>query len=117
MKNRSEDVKLRKGDTVVLRARTHHYYNRTDEEVQEYYDLFAKNGQVLDDAGEPRVVSKVGAITLPQDTVAFVTRVRGIEWKGWGRRPVGLVEGIVTLNDMPRFVLFFKKDVRKLSAA
>lgn len=93
MKNRNEKVTLHAGDAVVLDALTRCYYNRTDEEMKEYYDLFAKNGQEYDDAGEPRIVSRMAAITLSSGatrlhtSLAFVASSGGAgvvdPWDSW----------------------------------
>lgn len=89
-------------EMIVLPKGRKFYWKRSDEELQ----YIRVNASPLDDAGEPRVFSYQGSGFLLEDTVVAITRRRGIEWHGWGRKPPYLVEGIATINGIPRIICF-----------
>lgn len=97
---------MKRGDIVVLRAYTSAWYRRSDEElaVAEARDVAA--GRYTDDGGEPLLYSRMGSIYIEQDVAVFVTRLKGLEWDTWWRRPKGLVEGLATIGGIPRYILF-----------
>jgi hypothetical protein len=77
---------------LLLPERSTVWYTRGVEEVDALYEALGP----LDDAGESRIVSPQGILTLEEGTLVLVTAARGAEWLGWGRRPKGLVGGVLT---------------------
>lgn len=90
-------------DIIVLPARSKYYWHRTESDMQRLYD--STRGQ-LNSAGESYVYNGQGLGFLDEATVVTITRRRGIEWRGWGKRPTFLVEGLATINGLPRIIYF-----------
>ena len=90
-------------DTIVLLAGNKFYWVRTDLEMER---LYSSTMGRFDDAGEPYVYSRQGTGFILDDTVVTITKRRGVQWHGWGRRPTFLVEGLATINGLPRIIYF-----------
>jgi len=97
---------VRRGDTLVLPAGTRVWWTRSDEEIRSLRDSDIAAGRFCDSAGESIVYSPLSSFFLDEDVVVLVTRLRGIVWPGWTRRPAVLTEGFLTLGGIPRYVLF-----------
>jgi len=94
---RSVAKKIKPGDCFFLSANAYVWYTRSDDEVarlRAWNDRI--NGAATGDDGESRVYSRQGAARLPSPTGVIITRLNGVEWHGWGKKPVGLVVATVT---------------------
>jgi len=96
-------------EAVVLPGGTRFYYIKTEDELRAEREADVATGQVLDSAGEPRLYSKIASSRFTEDTLATVTRRRGLEWPHWNKKPAHLVEGLATIRDVPRLVMFVLK--------
>ena len=104
---------MKRGDTVLLlRDRDSVWTVRTPEEKQVIRDGYAEDGLYHDSAGEPFIISPLGAFWrfLPSDkneaSLVTVTSLRP-EWVGNGPRPKGLTEGYSEVLKRP--VLFIRQ--------
>ena len=96
-------------DTKLLTAGTHYWYRRSETEMQELIQHDIAIGNSITSDGESRIYSPVGGTRLDVDTVVTVTRRRGIEWNTWYRKPRHLVEGLATIDGVPRMIMFQTK--------
>lgn len=87
------------------------WYVKSDAEIEHQQRGDEAAGRFFDSAGEPLLYSRLGSMSSQSPQIALVTRVRGLQWPHWGSRPVGLVEGIVTLDGVVRTVMFLKRSV------
>ena len=90
---------------MIQRAGTRFWYVKTEEEIERLRARDREEGRILDDAGEPRLYSSVGAEIFSEDTVVMITRRRGVPWPHWTRKPAHLAEGLATIAGVPRLVL------------
>lgn len=97
---------MQKKDTIVRPAGTWFWYVKTEEEIERLRVRDLEEGRVLDDAGEPRLYSSVGAEMFSEDTVVMITRRRGVTWPHWTRKPKHLAEGLATIGGVPRIIMF-----------
>lgn len=104
---------MKRGDAVVLRAGSALWYDRTADELAELEAQDAREGRFTDAAGEPILHSPVGTLYLEADAVAVVTRLKGVVWRGWRRRPSGLAAALATVEGVPRYVMFSRSSVRE----
>lgn len=92
--------------TTLLPAGTRYWYRRSDAELQEMMQHDIAIGNSMTSDGESRIYSPVGGTKLDVDTVVTVTRRRGIEWNTWYLKPKHLVEGLATIDGVPRMIMF-----------
>jgi hypothetical protein len=92
-----------KDNVIVLPAGSKIYWVRTDLEMER---LYSNTMGRFDDAGEPYVYSRQATGFLLEDTVVTITKRRGVQWHGWGRRPPFLVEGFATNSTLSRIISF-----------
>ena len=97
---------MKEHETVVLPWGTGLWYNKSPEEVEEERRRDIMTGNTLTSDGETRLYSTIGYFVLRQDALAIITRKRGVEWSGFRKKPTHLVEGLVTLDGVPRLVMF-----------
>lgn len=102
---------MRAGDVVVVEPRSTIYYLKTSAEIQARQAEDEAKGRFFDDGGEPLLYSKIGYINIDTATVATVTRMRGLQWPHWTRRPKGLIECFINVDGVPRLVMLKKCDV------
>lgn len=102
---------MRTGDIVVIRGCSQVWYVKTDAEVIAAREHDASRGIFFDSAGEPLLYSSLGSIRHNSPIVAIVTRLRGIYWPHWSRRPTGLVEGLGTIDGFLRPIMFLRRSV------
>ncbi len=95
-----------KQETITRRAGSKFYYIKSEEDLVMEREADINAGRVLDDAGEPRLYSKIAASSFPEDTLVTITRRRGIPWPHWNKKPTHLVEGLATIRGVPRLVMF-----------
>jgi hypothetical protein len=88
--------KIKPGDCFFLPASAYIWYTRSDDDVSRLYEDDRINGDTIGDDGESRVYSRQGSARLPSPTGVIITRLNGVEWHGWGKKPVGLVVATVT---------------------
>ena len=86
--------KIKPGDCFFLPARAYIWHTRSDDEVARLYENDRINGNAIGDDGESRL--RQGALRLPSPTGVIITRLNGVEWHGWGKKPTGLVVATVT---------------------
>lgn len=82
------------------------YYIKSEEDLIAEREADIAAGRVLDDAGEPRLYSKIATSSFPEDTLITITRRRGVPWPHWRKKPTHLVEGLATIRGIPRMVMF-----------
>jgi len=95
-------------NSVLLPAGTRYWFERTETELDVLVQYDISIGNTMTSDGESRIYSPVGGGRLDEDTVVTVTRRRGIEWNTWFRKPRNLIEGLITLNGVPRLIMFQK---------
>jgi len=93
-------------DVVLLPTGTHYWFRRTEDELQKLIQHDISIGNSITSDGESRIYSPVGGTRLKVDTVVTVTRRRGIEWTTWYRKPRHLLEGLATIDGVPRIIMF-----------
>lgn len=96
---------MQKRELVIQRAGTRFWYVKSEEEIERLKARDRQAGRFLDDAGEPLLYSSIGAETFKDDTLVTITRRRGVPWPHWTRKPTHLVEGLATIDGVPRLVM------------
>ena len=104
-------MKIQRGQAVILSKSSSVWYDKSDDEIAAQYASDAAAGRFMDSAGEPIIHSRVGSMMLDRDVTAIVTKTKGLIWRHWIRRPKGLVEGLITISGIPRYVMFKKDSV------
>ena len=107
-------LKLTRGDTILVEQGATYWFYRTDAEVAALREADQRDGRLYDAGGEPVIYSSVGCSRAPHSALGIVTRLKGIEWPTWGRRPKHLVECILTLDGVPKYVLVRSDRVKKM---
>lgn len=95
-----------KRDVVIIPPHWKYYYIRTNEELAAARERDIAAGRHMDSAGEPLLYSKIAAAQVSTATTVMITKKRGITWDTWLTRPRHLVEGLATINGVPRFIMF-----------
>lgn len=93
-------------EAVVLPRGAWLWYNRAPEEIEDERRRDIASGYTLTSGGEPRLYSSIGIAKLRHDSMAIITRRRGVPWNGLRTKPKHLVEGLVTVDGVPRLVMF-----------
>jgi hypothetical protein len=104
--------KIKSGDCFFLAALAYVWHTRSDDEVARLYESDRINGNTIGDDGESRVYSRQGGLRLPSPTGVIITRLNGVEWHGWGKKPTGLVVATVTTGPyIGRTVAVYRQDL------
>jgi len=93
-------------DTLTLASGTRYWYRRTKTELDALVQYDISIGNTMTSDGESRIYSPIGGAMLEVETVVTVTRRRGLEWNTWYRKPRHLVEGLATIDGVPRIIIF-----------
>lgn len=96
---------MQKREFMIQRAGTRFWYVKSIEEIEKLKASDREAGHFLDSAGEPLLYSSIGTETFKDDTLVTITRRRGVPWPHWARKPTHLVEGLATVDGVPRLVL------------
>jgi hypothetical protein len=105
--------KIKSGDCFFLDALAYVWHTRSDDEVARLYEDDRINGNTIGDDGESRVYSRQGGLRLPSPTGVIITRLNGVEWHGWGKKPTGLVVATVTTGPhIGRTVAVYRQDLK-----
>jgi hypothetical protein len=105
--------KIKPGDCFFLNALAYVWHTRSDDEVARLYENDRINGNTIGDDGESRVYSRQGGLRLPSPTGVIITRLNGVEWHGWGKKPTGLVVATVTTGPhIGRTVAVYRQDLK-----
>lgn len=95
---------MRKGETIVIPRGTPYWWPRTADEIEHLRDLDAKNGTILDSAGEPKIYAGMNSARVETDVVVVVTRTKNVTWNHWVTRPRNLVECLMPIGNSARIV-------------
>lgn len=90
---------------IVCQANTRFWYLKSEEEIDRRRTEDQRVGRHLDDAGETILYSAIGSGSLREPTVVTITRRRNVPWPHWSKKPKHLVEGIATVDGVPRLVM------------
>ena len=87
---------IKRGAALLLAPNSIIYYTRTHEDVERMHEDDRRNGNTMGEDGESRVYSRQGSARLLAPTWVVISRLNGVEWHGWGKKPTGLVVATVT---------------------
>lgn len=89
---------------ITLPVGTKYWWDRTPEQIDNLRSLDAAMGATLDSAGEPKIYNTTTWNTTTETLTCTVTKTRGVSWKSWFQKPTFLIEGITTIDGMPRVI-------------
>ena len=88
--------KIARGDSYFLAPNATVYYTRGADEIRRMYEDDRRNGNTMQDDGESRIHSRQGSSTVKEPTMVYIQRLNAVEWRGWGKKPAGLVIAVIT---------------------
>ena len=104
---------IRPGDAFFLAENATIYYTRSHDDVARMYENDRINGDTIGDDGESRIHSRQASAGIRSPTMVMITRLNGVEWYGWGKKPTGLVVATVTTGPyIGRTVAVHRQDLK-----
>lgn len=93
-------------DTVILPATGTYWYHITQEQLEAIRRQDIEEGNTYDAGGEPRIYTALRSGYVKDHTLVTITRRRGVPWNSWRTKPRHLVEGLATIDGVPKVIIF-----------